>query len=78
MYAFAMALQFGELSLRDILSDIPRDVGALLVLLCVGGLAFLVWFGSRRSVIERYGAGRVPPPARPARPPAAESQDTTS
>jgi len=65
MYASVMALQFGELTLSDILTDIPLDVGAFLVLLCVGGLMFLVWLGSRRDVIERYGAGRIRPPALP-------------
>lgn len=75
MNAFVMALQFGELTLSDILSDIPRDVGAVLVFLIVGGLTFLVWFGSRRDVIERYGSGRHRPPVRPDLKADADSQD---
>ncbi len=62
MNVLLMALQFGGLTLGDILTDIPHDAGAVLVFLLVGGLTFLVWFGSRRDVIERYGAGRIHPP----------------
>jgi hypothetical protein len=65
MNALAVALQIGELTPRDIIADIPRDIGAVFVFLIVGGMTFLIWYGSRRDVIERYGAGRIRPSPKP-------------
>lgn len=57
MIAFVLAAQFGSLTLGDIIADIPRDAGAVIVFLLFAILIGVVWYGSRAEVVERYGSG---------------------
>jgi hypothetical protein len=54
MYVFNLALQAAGLTLEKIVADIPHDAGAVVAYLLLGGTIFLVWYGSRKSVIQRY------------------------
>jgi hypothetical protein len=54
---FLFAAQFGSLTARDIVADIPRDLNAVIVFALYAILLFLIWFGSRKDVIERYRSG---------------------
>lgn len=58
MNAFVVAAQFGSLSLGDILADVPRDAGAAIVFALFAILIFVVWYGSRKDVVERYSSGK--------------------
>jgi flagellar biosynthesis/type III secretory pathway M-ring protein FliF/YscJ len=55
--AFLFAAQFGSLTTRDIIADIPRNLEAFIVFGLYALLLFLIWFGSRKSIIERYRSG---------------------
>lgn len=52
-----LSLAFLELTLRDVLSDVPRDGGALAVFLLMLAMVAVIWHGSR--------SGRSTPPAAP-------------
>jgi hypothetical protein len=56
MFAFILALQSEGLTLHEIVSDIPHDAGSGVAYLLIGSIVFLCWFGSRRSVIDRYSS----------------------
>ena len=62
-----------ELTLREVIADMPHDAGAVVVGLMLGAMIFLTWYGSRRSTVEKYGSrSRVEPPT----PHAAEGTET--
>jgi hypothetical protein len=71
MHLFAFFAAAVDLTLRDIVSDIPHDAGTVVFVVMVGGLVFMTWYGSRRSTIDRYrdrvakGAGEVEAAAEP-------------
>ncbi|MEX2582595.1 MAG: hypothetical protein WD766_04955 [Gemmatimonadota bacterium] len=56
MYSFLFSAAAFELTLGEIVADLPRDAGAVVVLLMLGAFVFLTWHGSRRSTIETYKA----------------------
>lgn len=60
MYAFTLILQAESagLTFQRILQDIPADTGAVFAYLLIGSIAFLTWYGSRKSVIQRYAVPR--------------------
>ena len=41
-------LSLAELTLRDIVTNIPHDAGAVIVYVMLGTFGFLMWKGSRR------------------------------
>jgi hypothetical protein len=49
MRIFALSLQDARLSLRDIVSDIPHDVPALVVYAMLAVFFGFIWWGSRRT-----------------------------
>jgi hypothetical protein len=64
---FAFALQAGG-SLGDIVTGIPHDAGAAVVYIVMGAFVFLIFYGSRPSVIARYQSrAEVEPELEPTR-----------
>lgn len=49
----------------EIISGIPHDAGAVIAYLLLGLVVFLIWFGSRKSTIEKYSAA-APDSTKPA------------
>lgn len=56
MFALAFQASSDGLTLRELVTDIPHDLTALLVYLMLGLFVLFVWWGSKPEMIERYGA----------------------
>jgi hypothetical protein len=56
MYALALQAAYDGLTLKDIVVDIPHDMGAFLAYGLLGIFVFFIWFASKPSVVARYGA----------------------
>jgi len=63
MTMFMALLQDSRLTLRDILSDIPRDLEAILVYLMFVGFVVFIWRGSRER--DTRGASLPPEATKP-------------
>jgi len=72
MYALALqARGDAVLTWGQLLRDIPHDASAAIVYLVLGCFVWLIWYGSRPDVIERFGAppSGVETPPDPREPP---------
>src|SRR5690606_40185539 len=54
MYTVLLAALALDLTLRDVLADLPHDAGAVVFVLLMGGFVLLTWYGSKPSTIERF------------------------
>jgi hypothetical protein len=57
MFAFAFLAASGTLTLRQVVTDIPHDLAALVVYLMFAAFIGLTWLGSRASVVSHYATG---------------------
>jgi hypothetical protein len=61
MYTFSILLApFDDLTLRDVITDIPHDVGAAITYLLLALFVFFTWWGNRPAVMERYSSKHYP------------------
>lgn len=66
-----------ELTMREIVADLPRDGGALFVLLLMLAFVAFIWLGSRKGSAPAAARSAVEPPRLPATAPAAASPPGT-
>jgi hypothetical protein len=56
MYAHNHAAAVLNLTLEKVIADLPRDAGSIVVISLLLGFIYLIWYGSRKTVVERFSA----------------------
>lgn len=58
-----LALSAFDLSLHEVLGNLPHDLSSVLVYALLGSFVWLIWYGSRESTIKRHRSNEGSDPA---------------